>query len=51
MEIEVIDKEKSVYRFTDRFNKVIFIAPTKAINNFEIIQYANNTGEVVVGED
>ena len=51
MEIEVIDKEKSVYRFTDRFNKVRSIAPTQAINNFEIIQYANNTGEVVVGED
>ncbi len=47
MKIEVVDKEKCVYRFRERFNDLIFIAPARAIHNFEIIQHTNNTGDLM----
>ena len=40
--IEVVDKDKSVYLY----NKRKYVAPARAIHNFEIIQRVNNTGEL-----
>jgi len=47
MKIEVVDKEKSVYRSFQSFNQQFYVAPARAIHNFEIIEGANNTGELM----
>jgi hypothetical protein len=46
VKIEVFNKTKSIYRFFDKGN-TYFIAPARAIHNFEIIQYTNNTGDCI----
>jgi hypothetical protein len=46
IKIEEYDKAKGIYRLYDR-GRIYFIAPAKAIHNFEIIQYTNNTGDLI----
>jgi len=46
LKIEVFDKSKSIYRLLDE-GQFYFIAPAQAIHNFEIIQYTNNTGDLI----
>jgi hypothetical protein len=46
LKIEVFDKSKSIYRLFEG-GRFYFIAPTRAIHNFEIIQYTNNTGDLI----
>jgi hypothetical protein len=47
IKIEVFDKAKSIYRISFDGERVYYIAPTRAIHNFEIIQYTNNTGDLI----
>jgi hypothetical protein len=44
--IELFDKSRNIYRFIDG-RRIYFIAPARAIHNFEIIQYTNNTGDLI----
>ena len=45
IKIEMFDKSRNIYRL---FNgRTSFIAPARAIHNFEIIQYTNNTGDLI----
>jgi len=46
LKIELFDKSKSIYRLLDE-GRFYFIAPARAIHNFEIIQYTNNTGDLI----
>ena len=46
IKIEMLDKSKSVYRFINE-KQIYYITPAKAIHNFEIIQYTNNTGDLM----
>lgn len=43
--IELLDKERFVYLLDEKY----FVAPTRAIHNFEIIQYTNTTGDIFGG--
>jgi hypothetical protein len=44
--IESVDVTRHIYRLIDKQHNFI-IAPARAIHNFEIIQYTNNTGELI----
>ena len=46
MRIELFDKSRSIYRLFEN-KQIYFITPARAIHNFEIIQYTNNTGELM----
>lgn len=43
--IELIEEERSIYR--TNLHEDSFIIPVRAINNFEIIQYTNTTGDLI----
>ena len=48
LNIEVVDKSKSIYRYHyGQIDYYYYITPAKAIHNFEIIQYTNNTGDLL----
>ena len=44
--IELFDKSRDIYRFFEN-GRIYFITPARAIHNFEIIQYTNNTGDLI----
>jgi hypothetical protein len=46
IKIELFDKSRSIYRGIDG-QRIYFITPTRAIHNFEVIQYTNNTGDAI----
>ena len=46
IKIELIDKLRYIYRFFEN-GRIYFITPVRAIHNFEIIQYTNNTGDLI----
>lgn len=46
IKIELFDKSRYIYRLIDG-REIYFITPARAIHNFEIIQYTNNTGELI----
>ena len=46
VKIEVFDKSQSIYRLFVK-GQIYFIAPARAIHNFEIIQYTNSTGDMI----
>ena len=41
--IKPFDREREVYRYQDSY----FITPARAIHNFEVIVWANNTGDLI----
>lgn len=46
LKIEVFDKAKWIYRIFDG-GSIHYITPARAVHNFEIIQYTNNTGDLI----
>lgn len=45
LRIEAVDARRGVYRLSGEND--YFTAPARAVHNFEIIQYANSTGDVI----
>ena len=46
IKIEIHDKSKNIYRILYE-RRLYYIAPARSIHNFEIIQYTNNTGDLI----
>ena len=46
VKIELFDKFRHIYKFFCN-GRIYFIAPARAIHNFEIIQYTNTTGDMI----